>query len=670
MPDYLSPGVYIEEFEIGAKPIEGVSTSTAGFLGETERGPTVPTLVTSWLEYQRMFGGYFGDAKYLPYAVQGFFDNGGSRCVIGRIVKAGDAAASTAQAKLTRDGSNALTVEAVGEGSFGNRIAVEVSKGTMKGFKLTVFYWKTAPPVPFNPLFDTTTIPRPVVTEVFDDIEVSNTSSDWYEKKINGISNFIKLVKKSGATSDTGESPSIISGQAQAGAAGSITLAATAFATNNVYNGMLIEIIGGTGAGQVRTITAYNGTTKVATVSPNWTTNPDATSEYLTHQFYALIGGYESFQYGGAPRAGVAPTTTTITLPTTASASPNAYTDSEIEIISGPGKGQVRTISGYDKDTKIVTVSPAWTTLPDASSRYRIYDNTPVITKTDYERTDTNKPGERKGLSGFEEVDEIAIVYAPNACAVPGLEQSLITHCEKLKDRFAIIDSASGLKPVSSIKPRSSITDTRFAAYYYPWIMVTHPTSGTLYKIPPGGLVAGIYARSDHERGVHKAPANEIVRGAIDVEFQISKGEQDVLNPRGVNVIRAFPGRGIRVWGARTLSSNALWKYINVRRLFNYIEESIEEGTQWVVFEPNNEKLWARVRATITQFLTGVWHDGALMGKKPEEAFFVKCDRATMTQDDIDNGRLICIIGIAPVKPAEFVIFRIAQWQGGSAVTE
>jgi phage tail sheath protein FI len=148
------------------------------------------------------------------------------------------------------------------------------------------------------------------------------------------------------------------------------------------------------------------------------------------------------------------------------------------------------------------------------------------------------------------------------------------------------------------------------------------------------------------------------------------KGEHDILNPRGVNVIRAFPGRGIRIWGARTLSSNTLWKYLNVRRLFIFIEESIEEGTQWVVFEPNDQKLWARVRASITDFLTRVWRDGALFGATPEEAFFVKCDESTMTQDDIDNGRLICIIGVAPVKPAEFVIFRIAQWRGGSEVAE
>jgi len=180
--------------------------------------------------------------------------------------------------------------------------------------------------------------------------------------------------------------------------------------------------------------------------------------------------------------------------------------------------------------------------------------------------------------------------------------------------------------------------------------------------IPPGGYMAGIYARSDVERGVHKAPANETVRGVVDLQLPIGKGEQDVLNPRGVNCIRAFPGRGIRVWGARTLSSDPSWKYINVRRLFLYLEESIDEGTQWVVFEPNSEILWARVIQTISNFLKGAWKSGALMGLTPEEAFFVKCDRTTMTQDDINNGRLIVLIGVAPVKPAEFVIFRIAQW--------
>ena len=194
--------------------------------------------------------------------------------------------------------------------------------------------------------------------------------------------------------------------------------------------------------------------------------------------------------------------------------------------------------------------------------------------------------------------------------------------------------------------------------------MVRDPFLKRDVHLAPSGHLAGIYARVDVERGVHKEPANEVVRG---IRFKdgfvrdVSKREQDLLNPRNINALRNFPGRGQRVWGARVLTSDASWKYINVRRLFIFVEESIDEGTQWVVFEPNDEPLWARVRATITNFLTTVWRSGALEGTKPEEAFFVKCDLTTMTQADIDNGRLICIIGIAPVKPAEFVIFRIQQ---------
>jgi phage tail sheath protein FI len=288
------------------------------------------------------------------------------------------------------------------------------------------------------------------------------------------------------------------------------------------------------------------------------------------------------------------------------------------------------------------------------------------------------KPGERTGLTAFSEVDEIAILYAPDMYSPifdAGTRQKfvddLMIQCEKLKDRFVVLDIPRGSKDISTLTISTDpLRPSKYGAVYYPWIYVMDPLTNRKKLMPPGGHVAGIYARSDQERGVHKAPANEVVRGAMELEFQITKGEQDILNPRHINCIRFFPGRGIRVWGARTTILDALWKYINVRRLFIFIEESIEEGTQWVVFEPNDQKLWARVKQTITQFLTGVWRSGALMGTTAEEAFFVKCDRTTMTQDDIDNGRLICVIGIAPVKPAEFVIFRIAQWQGGSAVTE
>lgn len=294
--------------------------------------------------------------------------------------------------------------------------------------------------------------------------------------------------------------------------------------------------------------------------------------------------------------------------------------------------------------------------------------------------------GERTGIIALEPVDEVNILCVPDIMMSFGggkgslspddvelVQLAMISHCEKMKDRFAILDSLRGYTVQEIQAWRKDNLDSKYAALYYPWIKVRDPIgaeNGNTRLVPPSGYMAGIYARSDTERGVHKAPANEVVRDVIELERKITRGEQEILNPDGIDCIRAFPGRGIRVWGARTISSDALWKYINVRRLFLFLEESIEEDTQWVVFEPNDEKLWKGVIRSVTGFLTRVWKDRALMGTKAEEAFFVKCDRTTMTQDDIENGRLIILIGVAPVRPAEFVIFRIAQWRGGSEVSE
>jgi phage tail sheath protein FI len=267
--------------------------------------------------------------------------------------------------------------------------------------------------------------------------------------------------------------------------------------------------------------------------------------------------------------------------------------------------------------------------------------------------------------------------------AAPGItsqvvQNALIEQCERLKDRFAILDpqpkSGNEAPDMNDIQAQRSLYDSKYAAIYYPRIVVNDPLTTHDIPMAPSGHIAGIYARTDIERGVHKAPANETIRSITGLESKLNKEEQDILNPSpvNVNVLRDFrsSSRGYRVWGARVITSDPDWKYVNVRRLFIYIEESIDEGTQWVVFEPNDEPLWARVRRTVTGFLTNVWRDGALQGVTPEEAFFVKCDRTTMSQDDIDNGRLIILVGIAPVKPAEFVIFRIGQWVGGSSVTE
>jgi phage tail sheath protein FI len=277
-----------------------------------------------------------------------------------------------------------------------------------------------------------------------------------------------------------------------------------------------------------------------------------------------------------------------------------------------------------------------------------------------------NGPGARTGLKCFEEIEEISLVAAPGQLSA-AVQDAMLTHCEVRKDRFAVLDSAETVSGGVDrlVRPR----DSKYGAFYFPWIQVYDPERGNVY-IPPSGHVLGVYARTDTERGVHKAPANEIVRGALGLRYQISRGEQDILNPRGINCIRLMQGGGIRIWGARTLSSDPSWRYINVRRLFIMVETSIERATQWVVFEPNDFRLWKRVTRTITSFLTLIWRQGALMGETPEKSFYVKCDEETNPPEVIDVGQLIVEIGLAPVKPAEFVIFRIGQMPAGGGVSE
>ncbi len=269
-------------------------------------------------------------------------------------------------------------------------------------------------------------------------------------------------------------------------------------------------------------------------------------------------------------------------------------------------------------------------------------------------------PGRRTGLQAFQENSSVSIMAIPGVTA-PEVQAALIAFCENKKSCFTILDIPMDLKRTNDVANFRDMYDSTYAAMYHPWLEMYDAGAKRSAYFPPSGAVAGIFARTDTERGVHKAPANEVVRGCTGLSCAYNEGEQDILNPVGVNLIRAFTGRGIRVWGARTISSNGLWKYLNVRRLFIYVEESIKANTNWVVFEPNSATLWSRVTRTIETFLATCWRDGALAGSSPSEAFFVECGPTTMTQDDIDNGRLICQIGIAPVKPAEFVIFRITQ---------
>jgi phage tail sheath protein FI len=277
-------------------------------------------------------------------------------------------------------------------------------------------------------------------------------------------------------------------------------------------------------------------------------------------------------------------------------------------------------------------------------------------------------------LTAFEAIDEIAMVAAPGlsgqGSSAADIQSAIVTHCAiRTGDRFAIFDGPRDLTndDLTQLAPGGAAmpADSDYAAVYFPWIQVSDPGLGQRTYIPPSGHIAGLYARVDNTRGVHKAPANEVVEGALGLRYNVSRAQQEGLNPQGVNIIRNLNGN-IRVWGARTIGgdANTEWRYISIRRLFLFLRKSIEEGTQWTVFEPNSSALWAKIVRNITAFLTGVWRDGALFGATPAEAFYVKCDQDTNPPDVRDAGRVVTEIGVAVVKPAEFVIFRISQWAG------
>ena len=293
-----------------------------------------------------------------------------------------------------------------------------------------------------------------------------------------------------------------------------------------------------------------------------------------------------------------------------------------------------------------------------------------IPSATDYEGTVNATTDRATGLKAFEGIEDISIVAAPGSTAgegatAEGVARSviglLISHAERMQYRIAVIDSRKG-QSIADVRALRALYDSSHAAFYYPWVRIIDPVTQQENHYPPSGFVAGIYARNDVERAVYKAPANEVVNLALGFETLLNKAQQEVLNPEGINCFRYFEGRGMRLWGARTMSSDPEWKYVNLRRYFAFLERSIDKGTQWAVFEPNGERLWANVRRTIQDFLLDQWQTGALLGDKPEKAYFVKCDRSTMSQNDLDNGRLVCQVGVAALRPAEFVIFQIGQW--------
>jgi uncharacterized protein len=344
-------------------------------------------------------------------------------------------------------------------------------------------------------------------------------------------------------------------------------------------------------------------------------------------------------------------------------------------------KGRNYIVTKVNAASKLIKLEDTGASLPEtarqpAEGTYKL--SVPTIPVEDIEPdTIAGDVTKRQGMGALAAIDEVTMVCVPDlmtfahngdATKIRDLQGKMIAHCEAMGDRMAILDPPPDLIPQDILDWRMNEAgyDSKFATLYWPWIEVMDPLTNQPLKVPPSGHVAGVWARTDGSRGVHKAPANEVIMGANGLGFQITHEEQGALNKSGINCIRSFPGRGIRIWGARTLSSDPEWRYLNVRRLFNYIAESINEGTQWSVFEPNDDRLWMQLRIAAANFLTRTWRDGALFGATPEQAFYVKCDEETNPPENIEAGQVTVEIGIAPVKPAEFVVFRISQFTAGA----
>lgn len=563
MAEYLSPGVYVEEYDSSPRAIEGVGTSTAGFIGMTVKGPTIgtPSLCTSFADFQRQFGGYLseythGEYRYLPASVEQFFTNGGTRCFISRVVPE--------DAKIAVGESGILKLRAANEGKWGNRI-----------------------------LMSFTTVNK---------------------RKL-------QLIRKDG--------PAVYAAKSAAGFA----------------EGDLVEF-----AGELNRISAvfentitferdFSGDPVDAALVPKvllYSVEMDVSVRYESEiENYSAV----SLNAVAANYLGEKLRSSNIVVVESLDSADDIV--NPVSAIFGEGKltGSIAFSGGSDGSMSAV--------------------NAGVFIGQD------NGPGKRSGINAFKENNVASIIAVPGV-TIPEVVVSLVSHCENEGSRFAILDIPKELIKTNEIIEYRNIIDSTYAAMYHPWIQVFDPITKKPGFIPPSGAIAGVFSRTDVSRGVHKAPANETVM-CTGLSVNYNTGEQDILNPAGVNLIRALPGQGIRVWGARTASSNSSFKYVNVRRLFIFIEQSIKNATNWVVFEPNNSSLWARVQMTVSSFLDNLFRAGMFSGETPAEAYYVDIGPTTMSRDDIMNGRLICEIGIAPSRPAEFVIFRVTQFTSEAA---
>ncbi|MDR2074586.1 MAG: phage tail sheath subtilisin-like domain-containing protein [Oscillospiraceae bacterium] len=571
MAEYLSPGVYVEEFDSGPVPMAGVGTSVAGFIGVAEKGPVkgVPVLITSVAEFTRRFGGYlqtneFGSYRFLAHAVNHFFINGGGKAFIVRVVPS-----DATVAKKTPQKGDAITIQARNPGAWGNSVSVSFTPAHESKTQIT----KDLGDGKYR-------LKNSVGFDLGDIIVIDDAGKESQVNIITNVSQSVITVAKpfTGKVVDEGLLPKVTIKTCE------IDISVECEGTQEKYENVSLNVS-----------------------SPSFIEKKLSKSEVI--EIHSKV-----------PEKPTVP----------------------FEFVKS-------IFSGEEGEVKVMLAGGS-----NGSSS--------SLTDGDFIGKDEG-PGARTGIQAFLDNTSVNILAVPGVVSA-NVQLSLVSHCEKLASRFAVLDMPFEAKTTSDVLKHREIVDSDYCAMYHPWLRVFDPLDKKDIYIPPSGSVMGIYARSDNSRGVHKAPANEVVANCSDLSVNYNSAEQDFLNPKGVNAIRKFPGAGIRVWGARTASSKLLWRYVNVRRLFIFLEESIKANTNWVVFEPNDASLWSRVRRTIEIFLGGVWSSGALVGGTPEEAFFVDIGPNTMTKDDIDNGRLICLIGVAPVKPAEFVIFRLTQKTG------
>jgi uncharacterized protein len=640
---YKTPGVYIVE-QPATGPIAGVGTNTAAVIGPALKGPiNVPTKITSWTQFRDQFGEWIAQPGfYLAYAVRGYFDNGGTVAYVTRVGTAARAALDLAD----RGAGTALRVEALSDGLTGNGLQVTVqdaqivaplqnarvrkesaviasaANGVIKlGNIADASRFKSGDVVTIETTAERVTIDRVRQDEL---VLASNLTGGPYAAGMTvRIADVVVGQKTFRVENPAGLEPGSV-----------IHLAQGATEEDLVVSGLSMELVTVAGAG------ASNG--------------------------YALGGGDPDVEV----------TTFEFTLVVTPPAPATPETFANLSMDSRHSRYFSRVIqSQYVK----VTLSAVPSVEPPPDNRPAVIAATNLAGGANDNLAAIGLVHYQQALEALEKIDDVNLVCIPDRTDT-GAQAALIAHCEKLGDRFAILDAPLGAPPFgagSVLEHRAAVESARgHAALYYPWITINDPKSLTgeeTMRVPPSGHLAGIYARSDTERGVHKAPANELIRGAVGLERIVDDAENGELNVEGVNVLRIFPGKARpTVWGARTTAPKDLvaWRYINVRRLFLFIEESVLEGFRWAVFEPNDTALWKKLHRTLTEFLTRVWRSGALFGRTAEEAFYVKIDEELNPPNVRALGQVIIEVGIAPVRPAEFVIVQIGMWDGGSDVNE